>query len=49
MPVMPTKLRKIPVGPHNTQAATQTETDLAIMSIWLLICVINAVILFDLY
>jgi|AmaraimetFIIA100_FD_contig_41_10071148_length_416_multi_2_in_0_out_0_1 hypothetical protein len=45
--MMPTKLREIPAGPHNTQG--QTETDLAMMSIWLMICVINAVILFDLY
>jgi hypothetical protein len=46
---MPMKLRKVPAGPHNTQAATQTEPDFAMMSVWLMICLINAVILFGLY
>jgi hypothetical protein len=46
---MPTKLRKVPAGPHNTHAATQTETDFAMISVWLMICLINAVILFGLY
>lgn len=46
---MPMKLRKVPAGPHNTQAVTQTKTDFAMISVWLMICLINAVILFGLY
>jgi hypothetical protein len=45
---MPTKLREVHAEPYNTQAAAQTETDFAMMSVWLMICVINAVILFGL-
>jgi len=29
--------------------AAQSETDFAMMSVWLMICLINAVILFGLY
>jgi hypothetical protein len=46
---MPTKLREGPAEAHNTQVAAQTETDFAMMSVWLMTCLINAVILFGLY
>jgi hypothetical protein len=46
-PVMPTKLREIPARAYDTQA--RPEADFATMSIWLMICLINTVILFGLY
>jgi hypothetical protein len=47
--VVPTKLREVRSEPHKTQSAAQTETDFAMMSVWLMICLINAVILFGFY
>lgn len=41
---LPTKLREVRSEPHITQSASQTETDFAMMSVWLMICLINAVI-----
>lgn len=46
---MPAKLREVHAEPHNKQVAAQSETDFAMMSVWLMICLINAVILFGLY
>jgi hypothetical protein len=48
-PAMPTKLREVYAKPHGTQAAAQPETDFAMMAVWLMICLINAVIVFGLY
>jgi hypothetical protein len=46
---MPTRLREVYAKPHSTQAAEQPETDFAMMAVWLMICLINAVIVFGLY
>jgi hypothetical protein len=46
---MPAKLREVHAEPHNKRVAAQSETDFAMMSVWLMICLINAVILFGLY
>jgi hypothetical protein len=46
---MPAELREVHPEPHNKRAAAQSETDFAMMSVWLMICLINAVILFGLY
>jgi hypothetical protein len=40
--VVPTKLREVRSEPHNTQTAAQTEPDFAMMSVWLVICLLNA-------
>jgi hypothetical protein len=45
---MPTTLREVDAKPHSTQAAAQPETDFAMMAVWLMICLINAVIVFGL-
>jgi len=46
---MPTKLRKLSAGKYKPQVEAQTQTDIAMMSVWLMLCLINAVLLFGLY
>jgi hypothetical protein len=47
--VRPTKLRELSAGKYEMQAEAQTQTDIAMMSVWLMLCVINAVLPFGIY
>jgi hypothetical protein len=46
---MPSTLREVHAKPHSMQVAAQPETDFAMMVVWLMICLVNAVIVFGLY
>ena len=46
---MPTKLGELSTGKYKTQAEAQTQADITMISVWLMLCLINAVLLFGLY
>ena len=46
---MPTKLRELSAGKYKPQVQAQTHTGIAMISVWLTLCLINAVLLFGFY
>jgi hypothetical protein len=43
------KLYELSAGTYKTQAEAQTEKDIAMIPVWLMLCLINAVLPFGLY
>ena len=43
------KLYELSAGRYKTQVEAQTEKDIAMIPVWLMLCLINAVSLFGLY
>ena len=46
---MLTKSRELSAGKYKPQVEPQTHTDIAMISVYLMLCLINVVLLFGLY